>query len=237
MATLLSLAQDIADDTSLQRPGSVIGNTNQTARRILQAVTRTCEELKDRHAWPRLIREHSITTANGTASYALPSDWDRYVSDTAWDSTNYWEMRGSLTPEEWQFRQNAIVAVTTFRKTFRVVWDNSNTALRIFIHPTPAAVETLVLEYITNQWCESSGGSGQSSFQADTDVARVPDELIRLGAKWRILRTGGFAYLDEKAEYESRTDLRIAQSAPSRTIDLGQKPEFFYNLPEGNIGL
>jgi|DEB0MinimDraft_3_1074331.scaffolds.fasta_scaffold00185_14 5'(3')-deoxyribonucleotidase len=237
MATLLSLCEDVSDLVSLERPTAIVGSTNQTARRLLQVVRETCEELKDRYEWPKLVREHEITTANGTASYALPSDYDRYINDTAWDQSNYWRMRGSLTPEQWQFYQNAIVSLPANRKRFRVKYDSDNSALRIFIDPTPTGVETLVIEYISNQWCESSGGTGQADWAADTDVPRVPDELIRLGARWRMLRIGGFSYADERADYDSRVNQLISHSAPGTTINVGTRPDYFYNLPEGNIAI
>jgi len=237
MATLLSLCQDVADLVSLERPTAIVGSTNQTARRLLQVVRETCEELKDRHPWQKLIREHTITTADATASYALPSDYDRYVNNTAWDQTNYWQIRGSLTPQQWQFYQNAIVSLPANRKRFRVKHDTANSAERIFIDPTPTAVETLVIEYVTNQWCESSGGTGQSAWTADTDVSLLPEELIRQGARWRMWRIGGFAYADERADYDSRTAQLIANSVPSSTINLGAQPDFLFNLPEGNIAI
>ena len=155
-----------------------------------------------------------VTTAASTASYALPSDYDRYINDAAWDSTNYWEMRGSLSPEAWQFRQNAIVAVTTFRKTFRVKYDTSNTANRIYIHPTPTAVESLVVEYVSSQWCESSGGTGQTAWTADTDTGVLDETLLELDLSWRFKKALGVEYADDKQEFELEVaGLEQAQAA------------------------
>lgn len=235
--TLLSMCTNVCDAIAIQRPSSIVGSTNETARRCLVHITRVCRELMKRHAWSALIREHAITTVNGTASYALPSDFDRYVDDTAWDATNYWQMRGSLSGSEWQWAKRSIVATATNRRRFRVKWDTDTGAREIFIDPTPSTADSLVIEYVSNNFCASSGGTGQDSWDADTDVPRLDDELIELGLTWRLLNSLGQPYAEEKQEYDLRVIKAIGQDAPARLLDMaGIRMSDIPNLPDGNYG-
>jgi len=235
--TLLSMCQNVCDAIAIQRPSTIIGSTNETARRCLIHIRRTCQDLVRRHTWSALVGEHSITTANGTASYALPGDFDRYIDDTAWDATNYWQMRGSLTPSEWQWAKRSIVATATNRRRFRVKWDASSSARRIFIDPTPTTADSLVLEYVSKYFCEDSGGDGQADWAADDDVPRLEPELIELGLTYRLLNSLGQPYAEEKQEYDMRVVRAIGQDMPARVLDMsGTRMSDIPNLPDGNFG-
>lgn len=235
--TLLTIGQNVSDATGIERPSSIYGSSNETARRLLRLITASALSIVKRKAWSALIREHSITTVNGTASYALPDDFSRYVDDTAWDATNYWQMRGSLSPFEWQWAKRALVSVPVNRRRFRVKWDTSSSARRIFIDPTPTSADSLVLEYVSSQWCQSSGGTGQSAWAADTDTSRLDEELITLDTIWRFLNALGMPYSEEKQEAESRILTAIGQDAPAEVVSLAGRPFTSFTLPDGNYTL
>jgi hypothetical protein len=51
----------------------------------------------------------------------------------------------------------------------------------------------LGFEYVSNAWAASSGGTAQSSFQADTDTtASFPDRLMVLSLKRKYWQIKGF---------------------------------------------
>lgn len=234
--TLLSIVQNIADEAGAQKPLSVVGNTDETAVKLLRAASREGRRLAKRYPWSVLIREQTIATAASTETYALPTDFDRYEDDTAWDSTNFWKMKGSLGGVDWQYRKNAIVSTAVNRRVFRVRYDTANTERRIFIHPIPTSIDSLVIEYISSQWCESSVGAGQTDWAADTDVGRLDETLIELGTKWRFLNMIGMQYFEELEEYKQAVLEAIGQDTPSNTINMGEVLFGFANLPEGNFG-
>ncbi|MFQ5356634.1 MAG: hypothetical protein ACE5DY_09170, partial [Mariprofundaceae bacterium] len=99
--SMLSIIQNVADTIGIDRPSSVVGSTNKTSTQMLAMLNMSGKMLARRHAWQRLMSEHTFSTVNGTASYSLPSDYDRHIDDTAWDRSNYWAVRGSITPQEW----------------------------------------------------------------------------------------------------------------------------------------
>lgn len=218
-----------------------MGNTSLTAVRLLRAAQREGQRLSRRHNWTALIRTHTITTTT-TDTFAIPSDLRFFIDDTAWDRTNYRKMRGSLTPREWEIEKSALQANVRLNKRFRLAWDSTTSARAIVFHNTLTAGETLVIEYVSNSWCESSTGTAQTSWAADTDVARLDEDLIEMGVMWRFLRSLGLSYLDEKDEYEDAVKLAIAQDQPLETIRMAGvgdegDPALSLNIGDTGYGL
>lgn len=236
--TLLQLCNNVADQVGVERPPAVIGSTNKTARRMLGLLTLECKLLTERHPWSALIREATITTANGTASYPVESDFDRIIDHTVWDATNYWEMRGSLTPAQWQRAKRSIAAQPTNRRRFRLKWDTVSKAREVFIDPTPTSADSLIYEYVSVNYCQATGGGAlQSAWTADTDVPLLRDTLLLLGLVWRYRNSRGLPYAEEKNEYERAVMTAIDEDTPAQVVDLAGKSAFYANLPDGNYGL
>jgi hypothetical protein len=106
--------------------------------------------LKRRHDWPELQKEHTFDLADGVANYALPADFERFISRTHWSRADQWENSFPISPQEWQWRKSGISEVTPW-KHLRVKNAVDN---QIFVHPTPdsgEAGDTLVFEYISSQ--------------------------------------------------------------------------------------
>lgn len=224
MADLLTICQDVADEVGVERPLSIINNSDDTAKRLLQVAQRTGKELAKKHSWTALQAEHTFTTATSTSSYSLPSDFDRMIPWTQWDRTNEWRLYGPLSPQDWQFEKSG-VAEEGPRRDYRIKL-NSGT-LEFFISPTPdagSAGETLAFEYVSTNWCEDKNGNGQSQFKADTDTVRLDDELFRLGVMWRFRRTLGMAYDDEYREYMHLYNVRKANDLDMPRLRLNSSP-------------
>ena len=96
--SLLTICQNVADFTGFERETTIIGNTSPTARQLLALAQREGKQLMRSHTWPILLKEHTFSTANGTQSYALPTDFDRFVGDTAFNRTDLDKFTGPLTP-------------------------------------------------------------------------------------------------------------------------------------------
>src|SRR5690606_17696651 len=161
MATLLSICQDVADDVTLNRPSSVASNSDDTARKLFISAKIAGKERARAYNWDALVTEHIFDTVANQEDYDLPSDYDRMVSNTLWDRSNYEQMRGALSPSQWQLYNSSTLATSaTIWKQFRV--RNVGGSVKFSIFPTPTAVEHLVFEYVSDQWCENSDGEGQT---------------------------------------------------------------------------
>lgn len=225
--SLLTVCQSVVKQTGLgTSPATVISNTDPTAVQ-LNALAEHGAKLLAKKNWERMVREQTLTMATAQETYSLPADWARYISDTAWDTTNYWPMRGSINPAEWQALKRGIVA-SSIRKRFRVM---SNL---VAIYPAPTTADVLILEYIRNTpWIDSGGTTYRATATADTDTTVFPEYLLELDLKWRWQQAKGADYSETKAEAEREIALALAQDTPAYALNMSttQQPRFGANLP------
>ena len=227
--TVLSLVKDVCDRIGVQRPNAAFSSTDLQIVQILSLAQQEGKELSKRHDWQALIEDHTITTAAATETYALPADFSRYVTETFWDATNYWPMRGSMDPQTWQALKRGLVAAT-IRKRYRIKGS------LVYIYPTPTAVESLVAEYVSSKPILDNDGSTQkAAFAEDADTFLLPERLLQLELKWRLLEAKGLDYAEAMNFSEREIEKAIAQDTPSHTINLGMDSTpgpFFPNIPQ-----
>ena len=234
MSTLLDACNDLMDELGLARPGPIVGSADPNARKLLAAAKRTGQELWRRHDWSVLHREHPFDTANGKDNYTLPDDWGRAIGGTAWDRTNYWRVRGNLTPQQWQVRRSGLVASAANRFAYRTLAGSRQGSL--LLDPVPSGVNSLVIEYVSSFWVEDEDGNPFENFTADAQYPRMDAELFQLGLGWRGRKAFGFSYADDQAEYDVKVRTAITQDLQLPKVnsapDLDHLP--MANIPEGN---
>ena len=210
--SLLSICQAVAEDCGFAAPSAIVGGSDDTAVQLL-ALANKGGQMLARKPWEALQGEHTFSTADGTASYAKPSDYGWFIDDTAWDRTDYWKLRGSLSPREWQLYKSGIVSASP-RSRFRIKGG------LIYIDPTPSSIRSVVIEYVSNEWASNAAGDTfATAFAADDDTVRGFDELVlQLDLTWRFLKAKGLAYAEDKAEAERQTDLLMARDVPSQPM-------------------
>lgn len=243
--TLLSACVNVARLIPVRVPTVIVGSTDATASMLFAVATWAGRELWRRGNWTCLQTEATITTVASTPSYALATDFGRLTDGTAWDRTNYWDMRGPLSAQQWQAVKSSILASSIgIRRRYRIMAVAGVNKVRI--DPTPSSADTLVYEYTSKNWCQSSGGTGQTAWAADTDVL-APDandqfsqDLLELGMLWRFLYRMGMSYDEEKLEFEAALELALARDGGAPTIHLGGdwdrvKPLGVDNIQDGNF--
>lgn len=230
MATFLALSQDVCRRIGIAAPATIVNNTATTAARLLAQGNKAGKALTRKRPFMVLQEEHTFSTADGTAAYALPSDFDRIVDDSVWDRSNYWEVRGPLNPQEWQAIKSGLATSAQLRKRFRI--KSTSGTRQFYIDPTPSAVETMVFEYISSHWCEDSGGTGQAALAADTDVLRIDEELWSLDMEWRMLRSLGLDYEEERTEAERALSAYFGSDGGAPVLFLSRRR---VDLPVGNV--
>lgn len=231
--SLLTICQRAAVAIGLPRPSVIVGNSEPDAMELMEFANQEGEEAARRHNWQALQREQTFTSvATETQTGMVPADLERFINETFWNRTTRRRMIGPIDPQAWQ----AMKAQTTtpIDNWFRRRGDD------ILIYPAPTAGQTLAFEYVSTQWCESAGGTGQAAFAADTDVSRLPDRLFVLGVRWRFLRAKGLDYSPAQEEYEAAMQVAILGDVPRRTASLaseslGKAPGVY--VPEGDWNL
>jgi len=232
--SLLSVAQAVAEEVGLPAPSVVIGSTDKTAKQLLRLINRAGKRLAKKN-WVILQKEHTFSTVAATASYALPTDFERLLDQTAWDRTKYWSLRGPTSPTLWQVRKSGIVA-PSIRSAFRIKPDTR--VNKFFLDPTPTAVVSMVFEYASDQWVkDSANAGGKAAYAVDTDIALISEELLELDCVWRILNRKGFAYAEEKQEAEDAINQAFADDGGAPVLDMGgARTSMRPNVREGGFG-
>jgi hypothetical protein len=141
--------------------------------------------------------------------YAMPTDFDRMISDTNWDRTNHWRNLGTKTSQEWQWLQGGIISVGP-RERYRIY----NNRLRIFQALT--SIYTFAFEYVSNYWVMSSGATAgdKGAYTVDSDTAIFPDDLMLAGLKFYFLKAKKLDYAIELGEFTRALSYTKAQDVP-----------------------
>ena len=150
-ATLLQIMQNVTDKLGLDRLTTVVGSSNKTARQLLAISHDVGDEIISRVDWPQLEKITTFTLADSVEGYALPADFDRFIFRTHWDRANTWELEGPLSPQEWEWRQEGISAVSPKRR-FRI---RDDTTTQLKIDPLPDSGDAgavMVYEYRSKNW-------------------------------------------------------------------------------------
>lgn len=204
--SLLTVAQDVCDVIGLSRPAAIVSGSDQLARQALGLAKETLEQL-GRMDWPVLEIPYTFNTVIGQAQYNLPSDFGREVGNTVYAASQYSAVRGSLTPAEWASQQDTL-RPQLGKYRFRIF----GLPLTLNLTQTPQVVEAITLEYQTAYRVRQLDNTYKTTFFADSDVTIFPEELLKMGLKWRLRRAKGLDYTEEFNEYEWQRAQYLAQA-------------------------
>lgn len=235
--SLISICQRVCDAVGLPRPSTVSASTDPLPRQLMALANEVLEDLC-RKDWPSLVTTYDFSTVAGQDTYDLPADWLRQVADTVYISTQYYGLRGSLSPAEWQGRRNALPSQLG-RYTYRIF----GYPLKFKIYPTPDVVEDLSLEYVTSsRTIKLDDGSLRAEYIEDTDVSIIPEEIVRKGLKWKIKHAKGLDYTEDFNDFEMSLGTIFAQqlvlgSVPVAYLRTTDTPELYDGyVPENGFG-
>lgn len=230
--TLLTTVNNAQDRIGMPRSTTVVGSTDNDARAMLALANQEGKELARRGPWQSLVREHSFTSiAAETQTSGLPSDFDRILPETAFNRTRKRILYGPLTPQEWQAQKGVVAIGITEAFYIR--------ASAFLVTPIMTAGETVAYEYITTKWCQSSGGTAQAAWAADTDTGILDEELMTQGLIWRFLKARGLDYSEAFRTYELNVAQALGRDGGSkRTINMAgsaddHRPRY-PTIPDGN---
>ena len=147
--------------------------------------------------------------------YTIATDYDRQINRTQWDKTKHWEMLGPESQQQAQWLKSGYISTGP-----RLRWWMEGGYFNVW-PPTPTA-EYLGLVYISKNWANSATGTGQSSFQADTDTCIFPDRLMVLAVKKKYFEIKGFDTTSFARDYMMH--LSIAKSANVGASNLSFAP-------------
>ncbi len=231
--TLLTIVQDVCDAVGIDKPTSVIGNTQEDVVQFLQLSQLEGKALADEYDWAVLQTQLTFTTlateSQGKVADIAPG-FKKFINETQWNRTVRYGMN-PMTPQDYQ-ALTAVGFVTPYPE-YRVRGQN------FIIYPAPAAGQTIAFEYVTKNWIlDPDGVTGKARWSDDFDTALLDEDIITLGTIWRYLKVHGFDYGEDFRQYEIRKNNAMARDGgkPRKKLDNGPLNDgpFYPQLPEGN---
>lgn len=228
--TLLELVQQVTGELGVNQPSFVIGNNDPQIVQFLALVNRLGRDIAKQYEWQRLNKEFSVTTVQGTPTYALPSDWLYQINQTEWDRTSRWPLIGPATTQEWQIYKSAIISEGPNLR-FRI----ANGFLEV---DPPTGGLDLSFFYVSRNWIDGADGFGYDKFQADGDRSVFDDSLMVTGLKAQWKASKGLDGTFDAAEFRTMLDTIKAQDKGAQKLSLGGFPRNIlltqWNISDGN---
>lgn len=199
--SFLTLINNVQKRAGLEVTTNPSANANPTVKQLVALANIEGQDLALRHPWSVLQKResHSALAAEdqGTlASIAADMSLKFIRHTTMWNETTNRIITGPLSPQDWSDLKG--LGIDYPADHFRIFGD------KLYITPAPTLADTIAFEYISKNWCQSSGGTGQSSWAADTDTGILDEDVMALGVYWRWRADMGFDYAEAYADYERR---------------------------------
>lgn len=236
--TVNTIAQRLSDECGLPRYPNIIGSTEANARKILNAIKDGAKyDVFRDHDWETIKLEGTISAlGGGVTTYSLPADFSRIVNGSLWDETNYRQVRGPVDIREWQEFNKGLAQLAGLELVCRIQGDQSNNTKVITFYPDTDAV-TVSYYYVSDKYIISSAGTLKNSITAQDDEFVIPDDLVYLAAKWRLLRMLGMNFQDERLEYASLLDEYTANDSGAKKIRMDRRMKHdIANVPDTGYG-
>lgn len=231
--TLLTIGQAVADEVNVTRPTAIASGSTEEGLRILRYANKCGRKLMKAYPWQALRREQTFTAVAGSEQASiLPDGFDRFVPETFWDRTNTLLVTGPVNPVEWQS-----IKAGSYSGRPRFAWRGD----AVLIAPDMLGGESLAFEYVTENWCQSSGGTAQNAFAADSDTALLSEELLILGTVYEFLAGEDLPWQKARQDYmKFYNDLTGNERASAGILSAGDifgSGRHFGGAPKANPGL
>lgn len=208
--TLLSIVNDAQDEVGVDRTPTVAGNADPLAQKFLRLVNKVGTKLMKVAAWQDLRKEQTFTAVAGAAqANILPDDFDRFVPETFWNRTDIELITGPVSATEWQS-----LKANSYAGTRKYILRGG----AVSIIPDMDGGETLAFEYVSNEWCQDSGGTGQTYFQGDTDTGVLDEELLTLALIYEYLDSEGMPTNKAALNFEAYSKTLLGNDQPKVPI-------------------
>jgi hypothetical protein len=232
--TAVQIIQQASVELGLPKPNSVASSAENTAQQMLALLNSAGIDMLNAHPWQQLTKLENFHTIKDKDMYALPSDYGYYIDQTFWDRTNFWDVPGPITPQQWQALESGI-AVVFPREVFRVT-DNS-----MQIYPVPGDnVYDLSYQYVTNNWVVSGNDPGVfiPYVVSDTDKPLLDGQLLVKYLKVKMWAAKGLDTSSLENEFRAYFNMLTGKDKGAQVLSLTRRAPSFYlgyrNVPDGN---
>lgn len=213
--SLLTIAQDASDEIGISRPATAFANTSPEVQKLVRLSNKVGYRLMRLVPWQILRKEHTFTSLAAETQIAditaTLTDFDRIIPETFWNRTDILLQSGVTGPTEWQgFKANAY---TNTQVPKYIIRGNA-----LLITPTLTSGKSMAFEYVSQNWCQSSGGTGQAKWAADTDTGVLNEELLTLGLIYAFLDAEGLPAGSALAHFEEAFQTLVENDQPASGV-------------------
>lgn len=201
--------------------------------RLLKRVGRSLVTARD---WSHLLKEHTFATVDGTASYALPTDFVRMRDATAWNRTTSVQLAAPVDGQTWQLMK-ASTAAGVITMPFRIFGN------LLYLHPTPSTAENIYYEFVSSLWVQPTGQTlPTTSLPAASDDTLWFDEaLLVAGLKLAWKRAKGQDTTSTQIEFNQAFEAASGSDGATPVVNVLRRRGDFRlidndNLPETGYG-
>lgn len=221
--TILKIVQQVAGELNLPQPQVVVSSEDQNVLQLLALARAVSDDLLAEHNWQCLQTRYQFSTVDGTADYAFPTDIERFIDFTMFDSTSRWPLQGSMTPGQWEWLKTGFVSSPPYSR-YRV-WND-----RFYLDPTPSAtVHTISFEYISNNYVlDGSTTLPKNDFTQDSDVCRFDHRVMVYGIKLKWMAAKSLDTTAALVDFGRALEFAKGSDGPSQRLSL---------IPNGGVRL
>lgn len=217
--SLLTMCQGAALRLGINSPSTIVGNTDPNFLRMLGLANEEGEELVKRYPWQATVNEATFTTvateSQGTIASIIGSasaTFDYIINETFWNRTLRRPVFGPVSDQNWEQMKAQSIAGPWNQYIIR-----NNT---MYFIPVPTASQTCAFKWASKAFCESSGGTDQVAWAADTDVGLMDEALMRMGIVWRWKQSQGLEYAEDFNKYELQVADAMARDGTKARLNL-----------------
>lgn len=231
--SLLTLIQSTSYLIGLPSPSVAYASTDTRIQELISFANSIGDKIARDYQWQELTKEATFdatgTVSMGSLTGSIATDFGYFINQTFWDRDAKMPILGPATPQEWQ----ADLSSGFVSPPYKFVVQSG----LLKVGPTAiAAGHDMVFNYITKYWCQSSGGTGQTAFAADTDTTVIPEELFKLELIWRWKASKGLSYAEDLQTSEQAIQAYTGQNQGSRVLFIGGNAIYYIggNVPQGD---
>lgn len=213
--TILSVVGLCCPRLSLEIPTTFIGQSRPEYVEILEIANEMAEVIAKAHDWRALTTLKTMTGDGTTEAFALPTDYDRMITDAkVWSSSLESSLTHISSLDKWL--ELDIQSFDFVINAWTLIGGNME------IKPALASAVTAKYYYQSNLVVSPATGDNKTSFTLDTDTYRLPERLLKLGIIWQWKSAKGLPYAKEEDAYNAAMEQEIARDKGSRMIRIGK---------------
>ncbi|MEO1140743.1 MAG: hypothetical protein AAFW66_00115 [Pseudomonadota bacterium] len=184
--TLLTIANNVAENVGLDKFDTVASNTSTTAQEMLTFINDTAEELVRRVDWGGLTSEQVLSGTGASVKYTLDASFSHLTEGIC--VTSQGSNARPLERAEW----SNIAQTEGIPRYFLL----EGSGISLFPYLANGQTATVFYQNINHV------GGSKPAFDNDSDASLIPEDLIEKGAIYRWRRQKGLHYSNYFDEYQ-----------------------------------